>query len=332
LITHPDRKPSRTRSALCRVPCREHPRHQRCPDRTRNNQAVGISGRLRHPRAGTRDDVQALHDDLATVLEPLGLRLSAAKTRIVHMSEGLDFLGFHIHWRRKRGTSKWYVYTFIADRPVRAVKQKVRDPYPQDIAAVTQGRRDPAQPDHARLGQLLPARSLQTHPGLPGKLGVAQGNPLVDVAAPLELVGRSSPVHRPPGSVAQTDGGRDRAVQHRIGRGHPLPIPRQQNPQPLDHSQPRLTADTVESPLPGDRHGGFGERPGETDREQTQHRAPGRLNQTSMTFATSCGSHENLNVSECHGATPYAFQARATVLGSICNRAASSRPARPLRS
>jgi hypothetical protein len=34
----------------------------------------------------------------------------------------------------------------------------------------------------------------------------------------------------------------------------------------------------VESPLPGDRHGGFGERPGETDREQPRHRAPGRLN------------------------------------------------------
>jgi len=76
---------------------------------------------------GDRVDVQAMHDDIATVLEPLGLKLSPAKTRIVHMSEGLDFLGFHIQWRRKRGTSKWYVYTFIADRPVRSVKQKVRD-------------------------------------------------------------------------------------------------------------------------------------------------------------------------------------------------------------
>jgi len=42
--------------------------------------------------------------------------------------------------------------------------------------------------------------------------------------------------------------------------------------------EPRLTADTVESPLPGDWHGGFGERPGETDRQQYRHRAPGRLN------------------------------------------------------
>jgi RNA-directed DNA polymerase len=76
---------------------------------------------------GSRDDVQALHDDIADVLAPLGLRLLPAKTRIVHMDDGLDFLGFHIQWRRKRGTSKWYVYTFIADPPIRSVKQKVRD-------------------------------------------------------------------------------------------------------------------------------------------------------------------------------------------------------------
>jgi RNA-directed DNA polymerase len=75
---------------------------------------------------GTRDDVHTLREDIAVVLEPLGLRLSPAKTQIVHMSESLDFLGFRIQWRRKRGTSKWYVYTFIADRPVRSLKDKVR--------------------------------------------------------------------------------------------------------------------------------------------------------------------------------------------------------------
>jgi RNA-directed DNA polymerase len=75
---------------------------------------------------GTRDDVQTLHDDIAHVLEPLGLRLSQAKTRIAHMSESLDFLGFRIQWRRKRGMSKWYVYTFIADRPIRSLKDKIR--------------------------------------------------------------------------------------------------------------------------------------------------------------------------------------------------------------
>ena len=35
-------------------------------------------------------------------------------------------LGFHIQWRRKRGTNKRYVYTFIGDRPIRSLKAKIR--------------------------------------------------------------------------------------------------------------------------------------------------------------------------------------------------------------
>jgi RNA-directed DNA polymerase len=75
---------------------------------------------------GSRADAETLREDITRVLQPLGLRLSAAKTRIVHMADGFDFLGFHIRWKRKRGTNRWYVYTFIAHRPVRAVKAKVR--------------------------------------------------------------------------------------------------------------------------------------------------------------------------------------------------------------
>jgi len=75
---------------------------------------------------GERHHVEALHEHVAQVLAPLGLRLSPAKTQVVHMGEGFDFLGFHIQWRRKRGTSKWHVYTFIADRPIRQVKAKIR--------------------------------------------------------------------------------------------------------------------------------------------------------------------------------------------------------------
>jgi len=48
--------------------------------------------------------------------------------------------------------------------------------------------------------------------------------------------------------------------------------------------EPRLTATAVESPLPGDRHGGFGERPGETGRWQHRNRAPGRLNKVMYTL------------------------------------------------
>jgi RNA-directed DNA polymerase len=75
---------------------------------------------------GTREDTEALREDAARVLATMGLRLSPAKTQVAHMSDGFGFLGFRIRWKRKRGTSKWYVYTFIDDRPVRALKAKIR--------------------------------------------------------------------------------------------------------------------------------------------------------------------------------------------------------------
>jgi len=75
---------------------------------------------------GTRQDTEALREEITGVLAALGLRLSEAKTHVVHLSEGFPFLGFRIQWRRKRGTSKWYVYTFIDDRPVRSLKAKIR--------------------------------------------------------------------------------------------------------------------------------------------------------------------------------------------------------------
>jgi hypothetical protein len=42
-----------------------------------------------------------------------------------------------------------------------------------------------------------------------------------------------------------------------------------------------LTAGPVGSPLRREAHGGFGERPEETDREQSRHRAPGLLSDES---------------------------------------------------
>lgn len=76
---------------------------------------------------GSREDVQALQQEITHVLAPMGLRLSPAKTRIVHMAEGgFDHLGFHIQWRRKPGTvNQWHVYTFIAERPVRQLKDNI---------------------------------------------------------------------------------------------------------------------------------------------------------------------------------------------------------------
>ena len=43
---------------------------------------------------GTRQDAEALREQITGVLATLGLRLSEAKTRVEHLSEGLPFLGF----------------------------------------------------------------------------------------------------------------------------------------------------------------------------------------------------------------------------------------------
>lgn len=75
---------------------------------------------------GTREHVEELRGQVSEVLAPMGLVLSPSKTRIVHLADGFDFLGFRIVWKRKRGTDKWYVYTFIADKPVEALKRKIK--------------------------------------------------------------------------------------------------------------------------------------------------------------------------------------------------------------
>jgi RNA-directed DNA polymerase len=75
---------------------------------------------------GSCEDTEALREDVARVLATMGLRLSPAKTQVVHMGDGFSFLGFRIRWKGKRGTNKWYVYTFIDARPVRTLKAKIR--------------------------------------------------------------------------------------------------------------------------------------------------------------------------------------------------------------
>jgi RNA-directed DNA polymerase len=76
--------------------------------------------------AGSQAVAEALRAVVEAVLAPLGLRLAASKTRVVHLDEGFDFLGFHIQRRRKRGCAQRYVYTYPSAQAAKAVRQKVR--------------------------------------------------------------------------------------------------------------------------------------------------------------------------------------------------------------
>ena len=76
--------------------------------------------------SGTKGDADALREEMTGVLSTMGLRLSPEKTLITHIDEGLDFLGWHIQRRRKRGTNRRYVYTYPSAKAVKAATDKVK--------------------------------------------------------------------------------------------------------------------------------------------------------------------------------------------------------------
>jgi RNA-directed DNA polymerase len=91
---------------------------------------------------GTRDDAEALRAEVGSVLAPMGLRLSEAKTRVCHVDEGFDFLGWRIQRRRWRGRAgKGAVYTYPSKEALADLMATVR--------AITRRRR------HRSLADLL---------------------------------------------------------------------------------------------------------------------------------------------------------------------------------
>jgi RNA-directed DNA polymerase len=77
--------------------------------------------------AGTRADTEALWSELGSVLAPMGLSLSVEKSRICHIDEGFDFLGFRIQRRSWHGRpGKRAIYTYPSKRSLAAVIGKVR--------------------------------------------------------------------------------------------------------------------------------------------------------------------------------------------------------------
>jgi hypothetical protein len=151
-------------------------------------------------------------------------------------------------------------------RPARPVGQG-EDPCPdtQDIAVGSRVCADQARSDHARVGQLLQTRRGQMDLQQAGRLHLVEARPHAAGPPRLELGSTPPPADHPHRAVADR-GGRDRVLPDRRRDGLPIRLPGQQDPIPVANHEPRLTAETVESPLPRNRHDGFGERPEETDR------------------------------------------------------------------
>ena len=76
---------------------------------------------------GTRRDVEGLWDEVAAVLAQIGLRLSEEKTRVCHIDEGFDFLGWRIQRRNWRGrTGRKAIYTYPSKKALASIIGKVR--------------------------------------------------------------------------------------------------------------------------------------------------------------------------------------------------------------
>jgi RNA-directed DNA polymerase len=75
---------------------------------------------------GQQQDAEHLRQEVAAVLAPMGLRLSPEKTRVVHIDDGFDFLGFHIRRMRRRGSNKWFVYTKPSKKAIASITSRVK--------------------------------------------------------------------------------------------------------------------------------------------------------------------------------------------------------------
>jgi hypothetical protein len=180
---------------------------------------------------GTRAHAETLPDEAATALAPMGLRLSAAKTRICHLDEGVDFLGFRIQRQPKRGAPKQHaVSTWPSKKALAAVKAKVR--------ALT--RAGSNQPLAGLLGHLNRVLRRWTNyfryrvsKATFDYLGQFTWNRV------LRWLRRKHPRASWGGYAAATypggaDPRQDGTAPPRVGNGDPLPLPRRTDPHAVD--------------------------------------------------------------------------------------------------
>jgi hypothetical protein len=200
---------------------------------------------------GEQEHAQALREQHLAALAPMGLRLSPEKTRVVHIDESFDFLGFTIRRMCKRGSQKQYVYTRPLLKAIASIKGRVRtmtyrrtlhhDPgYLMDYLGMVA----------AWLGDLLPPRCLQADLQRDRLLHVGADHALAAAETPDRMARTPSQVlparHLAPGPRRAT------VPWRRQRHGDPIPLPRLPDPDPVDpinHTGIAGQQPYVESPL-----------------------------------------------------------------------------------
>ena len=194
--------------------------------------------------AGERRHAEALIAETEQVIAPLGLTLSAEKTGIAHIDEGIEFLGWKIK-RQPGRDGRPQIYTYPSKRSLQAVMGKVKQ-----ITRTGQNQ---------TLDQLLH----RLNPVLRGwcayfRHGVSSRtfNYLRAYTWRRVTIWLRAQTPRPELALAQTplptrlvaNRRNGRPLQPRRGEDRPLPLPRQQDPNPVGAagttSSCRLTSST----------------------------------------------------------------------------------------
>ncbi len=188
---------------------------------------------------GTRQDAEALWDEVSTVLAPIGLRLSEEKTRVCHIDEGFDFLGFRIQRRSWRGrTGKRAVYTYPSKKALASVMDKVRKATRRKRHRTLADLLRQLNRDPAGMVQLLPPRGVLADLQLPRPLRLVASRWLAPQTPPRAELGDAQPPLPPRMGDPRR---RYRDVPATKGRGQPLPLPGHPNPHPMDEQGGRTT-------------------------------------------------------------------------------------------
>jgi RNA-directed DNA polymerase len=133
---------------------------------------------------GTCDHAAELRDEVAAVLAPIGLRLSEAKTRIVHIDEGFDFLGSHPAALQARLRQVVRLHLPL-EEGARLDQGQGADDDPRGDEPTARSPVLPARAGVAGLGQLLPTRRVQVDLRLlRARVHLAQGDLLAPPQTP----------------------------------------------------------------------------------------------------------------------------------------------------
>ena len=181
--------------------------------------------------SGTREHAQQMREHAAAVLAPMGLRLSAEKTKITHIDQGpgLPRLA-HPAPPQTRHRPAVHLHLPVAQGHQGRDGQG-QDHLPAQRQPAAPGPHPPAQPGATRLVRLLPARRVRRRLRRPGPL---HPGPVLAMGT-----AQTPPDHReghPPPLLQQrmvAGHHRDRTVQPGQGRHHTLPLPGNSHPGPM---------------------------------------------------------------------------------------------------